>query len=211
MALFAGGMLPWIELRFLDGNGQPLTAGKIYTYEAGTNTPLSLFADATLLTAYANPLQLDAEGRAPGNVYLAATGYKFVVTDADDVTQYTADDVQDVGQVFASTFGLVLSTGGKDVASGYETILTDRLVTVNGGGGPDPSVITLMAAADARQPLTIKNVGTTAVSIDADGADLIDGSMAQVTLPAAASPIYPAVTLVSNGISSWFIVSSHGL
>lgn len=211
MALFPGGLLPWTELRFLDGNGAPLAAGKVYSYESGTTTPLTVYADATLLTPYANPLILDGEGRAPGGVYLAATGYKFTVTDAADVTQYTLDNVQDVGQVFASTFGLVLSTGGKDVTNGYETILTDRLVTVNGAGGPDPATVTLMAAADARQPLTIKNLGTTAVSIDSAGSDQIDGSMDRVTLPAAASPIFPSVTLVSNGVSNWYIVSSHGL
>jgi len=59
--------------------------------------------------------------------------------------------------------------------------------------------------------LTIKNMGTEALSITPDGADTIDGLNAVYTVPAASSPNFPAITLVSDAVSDYFIVSSHGL
>lgn len=72
-----------------DSNGEPLASGKVYTYEANTNTPLSTYSNqaGTLNT---NPVILDSAGRA--DIWLApATLYKFVVKDSADATIYTVD------------------------------------------------------------------------------------------------------------------------
>ena len=70
--------------RAADANGAPLAGGKLYTYAAGTTTPLATYTDQGGLTANTNPVILDANGQA--NVWLGTTGaYKFVLTDRKSV------------------------------------------------------------------------------------------------------------------------------
>lgn len=76
----------------LDLNGLPLAGGKIYTYAAGTSTPLATYTDSTGLVANANPIILDASGQA--HIWLTCgTGYKFVFKDAGDGTLYTENGI----------------------------------------------------------------------------------------------------------------------
>lgn len=78
-----------------DNNGLPLAGGKLYTYTAGTTTPLSTYTDSTLGVANANPVILDAYGRA--SVWLGASPYKFVQKTSADVTLWTVDNVSQAG------------------------------------------------------------------------------------------------------------------
>lgn len=87
----SAALAPVLKFREFDANGDPLAGGKVYSYLAGTSTPASTYADVTGLVANTNPLILDAAGR--GDLYLGIGNYKIVVTDADDVVQYTTDDV----------------------------------------------------------------------------------------------------------------------
>lgn len=71
---------------------EPLAGGKVYTYEAGTSTPAALYIDRDTAEGNAtNPVILDAYGRA--EVYGNGV-YKFVVTDADDVTVIEMDGLE---------------------------------------------------------------------------------------------------------------------
>jgi hypothetical protein len=71
---------------------EPLAGGKVYTYEAGTSTPAALYIDRDTAEGEAtNPVILDAYGRA--EVYGNGV-YKFVVTDADDVTVIEMDNLE---------------------------------------------------------------------------------------------------------------------
>jgi hypothetical protein len=217
MALFPGALLPWVQLQFCDDNGDPVFNGKLYSYTAGTTTPQDTFASSDLdpISVNANPIELDSNGRPPDPIYLSPTGYKFKLTatvdNVDDVELWTFDDVEDVGQTFASTFGNVQAEGGTDVVSGYDVLTTDRLVTVDSTGGANPCIINLLPAADATQLLTIKNMGTVALAITPDGTETIDSVNAAYAVAAASSPNFPSVMLVSNGVSAYFIIGSHGL
>jgi len=213
MALYPGSLIPWIEQRFLDDDGNPLAGGFLFTYVAGTSTPQDTFSTADLdpLSVNTNPIELDNNGRPPTDIFLSPVGYKFVLQNSLSVEQYSIDLVEDVGQVFAANFGTIMAEGGKDVTDGYIVLTTDRLITVDSTGGASPCVINLLPASSAAQQLTIKNMGTEALSITPDGADTIDGLNAVYTVPAASSPNFPAITLVSDAVSDYFIVSSHGL
>lgn len=86
-----GRLIPNAKARFFDSNGDPLVGGKLYTYLAGTTTPLATYSDNEV-TPNANPVVLDANGEA--DIWLAAaSNYKLVLKDADEVTQWTVDDV----------------------------------------------------------------------------------------------------------------------
>lgn len=75
---------------FTDNSGQPLNGGKVYTYQAGTVTPKSVYVDNLGATPEQNPVILDSNGRK--QVY--ATGsYKFVVKTSAEVDLYTFDNL----------------------------------------------------------------------------------------------------------------------
>jgi hypothetical protein len=77
--------------QYFDDNGDPLAGGKIYSYIAGTSTPLATYSDPEGQVANINPLELDAAGR--GTVYLGNGTYKIRITDANDVDILVLDDV----------------------------------------------------------------------------------------------------------------------
>lgn len=80
------------KFRAFDANGNPLSGGKLYSYAAGTSTPLDTYTTRAGDVANANPVVLNANGEAdvwttPGVLY------KFVLKNASDVTQWTVDNV----------------------------------------------------------------------------------------------------------------------
>ena len=83
---------PVPKLQFFTAAGIPLVGGKVYTYAAGTSTPLSTYADSTGATANTNPIILDSRGEA--NVWLGSSAYKFKLTDSNDVEIWTVDNIQ---------------------------------------------------------------------------------------------------------------------
>lgn len=83
---------PTPKLQFFGTDGLPLVGGKLYTYAAGTTTPLATYTDHTAVTANTNPVILDSAGEA--DVWLPeTTAYKYVLKDADDVLLFTVDYV----------------------------------------------------------------------------------------------------------------------
>lgn len=82
---------PQIIQKFTDSAGLPLAAGLLYTYAAGTTTPLATYTDSTGSTPNANPIVLDANGQC--DLWLGSSAYKFVLKNAAGVTQKTVDNV----------------------------------------------------------------------------------------------------------------------
>lgn len=73
-----GTVLPWWGGQFFDNNGDPLNAGKVYFYLAGTSTKTDTWSDSDLITENTNPVVLDSNGRA--TIFLDPTvTYKVVV------------------------------------------------------------------------------------------------------------------------------------
>lgn len=80
------------QVQFFDNNGDPLSGGFLYSYQAGTSTPQDTYTDSALDVPNANPVELDSAGRAV--IYLSPTpAYKFILKDADLVTITTQDNV----------------------------------------------------------------------------------------------------------------------
>lgn len=85
-------LTPTPKQQFLDGNGNPLVAGKVYTYAGGTTTPITTYTDQAGATANTNPIILNSRGMA--DIWLQPTiAYKFVITNSTDVQQYTTDNI----------------------------------------------------------------------------------------------------------------------
>lgn len=84
-------LTPAPKMQFFDINGEPLVGGKVYTYEAGTTTPLDTYADNTGASVNPNPVVLNARGEA--SIWLGGGIYKFRLTDANEVEVWTVDYV----------------------------------------------------------------------------------------------------------------------
>lgn len=105
LSIFGG-----VGAQFFDNNGVPLSGGKIYTYEAGTTTPLATYTSSTGNTAHTNPIVLDSGGRVPagGEIWNALRLYKFVLKTSAEVTIATYDNV---GSSFNATAIIANFTG----------------------------------------------------------------------------------------------------
>ncbi len=210
---FPGGIMPWTERRYTDANGVPLANGYFESYIAGTSTPLETYNDSDLNTANPVVMQLNDNGCTPFPTFLLPRAYKIIIRDVNSVVQphYPFDNVMDVGQIFAEYFGTYFAAGSKDVTSGYITLNTDHFITVSSTGGVNPCIVNLISAAFAIWPLTIKNQGDVPLSLQPNGSNTIEGSATPLVIPAAAYPVLPSVTIVSDGVSAWKVVSSHGV
>lgn len=80
------------RLQALDANGNALSGALLYTYAAGTSTPLATYSDVSLTTANANPVVADSGGFF-GPVYQSAASYKIVLKTAAGVTVWSQDNV----------------------------------------------------------------------------------------------------------------------
>ena len=124
LSLFAGA-----GAQFLDNNGNILSGGLIYTYGAGTTTPLATYTSNLGNTYHSNPIILDSAGRVPGGEIWLTTGYgyKFVTKDANDVLIGTYDNIPSSAQPpitndassIAYEPGYVLTAGSFIVGQSY--------------------------------------------------------------------------------------------
>mgnify|MGYP003633279796 FL=1 len=71
-------------------DGKPLAFGKLYTYQARTNTPKDTYQSEDQVVANTNPVILNGEGYA--NIYLDGS-YKVVLKDSDENEIWSADPV----------------------------------------------------------------------------------------------------------------------
>jgi hypothetical protein len=143
-----------------DNSGQPLSGGKVYTYAAGTSTPKNLFGTQDQTLAAGNPITLDSFGRA---LVYGDGSYKFVVDDANDVTQYTMDNLT------YGTSGAGGGASGGDTHWGGPSSGSGNNFTIN----PFPAVtgyvqgdrFTFIAASTNTGPVTLSVNGLAAIGI----------------------------------------------
>lgn len=115
-------LAPALDQIYFDNNGLPLAGGSLYSYSAGTSTPLATYTDYTNTVANANPVVLDSSGR--GQVWLGNSAYKFVLKDSSGNTIWTKDNVRSI-EALISSFKINTTAGGTttmtsaDVAQQY--------------------------------------------------------------------------------------------
>jgi len=124
--------------QFFNDNGVPLAGGLIYTYQAGSSTPLVTYTDNGGTIANANPIVLDASGRTPQQIWLlTGYSYKFVLQNADAVLIQTLDNIYPILQN-APTSAPAIPTGGIIIWSGSTGSIPAGWFLCNGSNGtPD--------------------------------------------------------------------------
>ncbi len=98
--------------QFFDNNGVPLNGGLLYTYQAGSSTPLATYTDINATTANANPIVLNSSGRLDNEVWLTyGYNYKFVLKTSAAVTLGTYDNLYGIIGVTVTSTGTTIPTG----------------------------------------------------------------------------------------------------
>jgi hypothetical protein len=210
-------LAPQPKAQFFDANGTPLVGGKVFTYAAGTTTPLETYTDETGTTPNTNPVILDSRGEC--NLWFSpASSYKVVLKSATDVLQWTVDNI--------STYGTLASQNSNNVAITGGTI-TGVTLTVNvvGDVSGNAGTVTNGVYLDAVQTVTNKTLtGMASASTvkDSLGTDYTIGfrSIPQsLNTTAAASDIgkhlyVSATTTVPSGVfvagNEFLVVNSSG-
>jgi hypothetical protein len=88
LSLFAGA-----GAQFFTNSGSPLTGGLIYSYAAGTTTPLTTYTSSSGAIAHPNPIILDSAGRVNEIWVSEGLSYKFVLKDSVGVLIGTFDNI----------------------------------------------------------------------------------------------------------------------
>ena len=114
--------------QFFTNTGSVLTGGKLFTYAAGTTTPLVSYTTSAGNVARTNPVVLDAAGRVPdgGEIWITSAAYKFVLRDSTDVLIATYDNISAFG-AFA-----VQNYTGNGSTVGYAVLGNVVAVYING-------------------------------------------------------------------------------
>lgn len=85
--------------QFLTTTGLPLSGGQIYTYQAGSSTPLTTYADNGGTVPNANPIILGVDGRPQTEIWLTqGFNYKFILTDSSNNLIQTYDNLYGILQ-----------------------------------------------------------------------------------------------------------------
>ena len=125
-------------INFLTTNGLPLAGGLLYTYQAGSSTPLTTYTTNAGTIANTNPIVLGTDGRLPNELWLTyGYYYKFVLQDAVGSTIATYDNLYGIlGTIPATT--PTLPTGCIILWSGAIGSVPSGFYLCNGANGtPD--------------------------------------------------------------------------
>lgn len=135
--------------QFLDNSGAVLNGGLLYTYVAGTTTPVTTYQESTGTTPNANPIVLDAAGRVSTQVWLpTGASYKLLLRTSAGVLLWTMDNLRAVN----------------DPASVPWSVITSKPTTVAGYGISD--ALTTTAAASTYAPIASPTFTGTAKAKD---------------------------------------------
>ena len=136
-------------INFLTNTGLPLAGGLLYTYQAGSSTPLTTYTTINGTIANTNPIVLGTDGRLPSELWLTyGYFYKFVLQDANSNLIASYDNIYGIlGTVPATssafTTGMILLWSGStgSIPSGFYLCngsngtpdLRDRFIVGAGG------------------------------------------------------------------------------
>ena len=124
--------------QFFDNNGVPLAGGLIYTYQAGSSTPLTTYTTSSGTIANTNPIVLNASGRCPNEIWMqTGYSYKFILQTSSATTLQTLDNLYPILQT-ATGSGATIPSGLIAIWSGSTGSIPSGWTLCNGTNGtPD--------------------------------------------------------------------------
>lgn len=121
-----------------DSLGNILAGGQLYTYQAGSSTPLVSYTTVNGTIANANPIVLGSDGKLPNQLWLQyGYAYKFVLQTASSVLVNTYDNISGI-ITSIPTSAPTLPTGVILIWSGSVGSIPSGYVICDGSNGtPD--------------------------------------------------------------------------
>jgi hypothetical protein len=138
----------------------PLSGGLIYSYQAGTTTPLATYFDNAGVTPHSNPIVLDASGRMPGGVMwiISSNTYKFVIQTSSAVQIASYDNIS--GTINSDASNVNYNQGGtgavtRTVQNKLQEFISVKDFGATGNGTTDDtaSITNAFAAAGGKRVL----------------------------------------------------------
>ena len=163
--------------QFFDSNGDPLAGGLLYTYNAGTTTPVSTYTSRSGAAFNTNPIVLNSSGRTPAEIWLeGGVLYKFVLKDSTFVQIGSYDNIPAVN----------------------DPTTTNNLITVAGTNALTGLAIPPLEGytAGAQYTFIAQNTNTGAVTLDIDSLGVKSVTKFGTTALAAGDIVAGAITLV---------------
>jgi len=134
---------PFIQV--VNANGKPYAGAKLYTYQAGTTTPLASYANSNLTTPHTNPVVADANGTFPA-IYLQKQSYKLRLETSAGVLIDETDNVDSTESAVEQYINSLL-----------QTTLTEIIQDLYAG----VPYRTTNAGSDVSQLFSVNNASTT--------------------------------------------------
>jgi hypothetical protein len=163
--------------QFFDSNGDPLAGGLLYTYNAGTTTPVSTYTSRSGVAFNTNPIVLNSSGRTPAEIWLeGGVLYKFVLKDSTFVQIGSYDNIPAVN----------------------DPTTTNNLITVAGTNALTGLAIPPLEGytAGAQFTFVAQNTNTGAVTLDIDSLGVKAVTKFGTTALSAGDIVGGAITLV---------------
>lgn len=163
--------------QFFDSNGDPLAGGLLYTYNAGTTTPVSTYTSRSGVAFNTNPIVLNSAGRTPAEIWLeGGVLYKFVLKDSTFVQIGSYDNIPAVN----------------------DPTTTNNLITVAGTNALTGLAIPPLEGytAGAQYSFIAQNTNTGAVTLDIDSLGVKAVTKFGTTALSAGDIVAGAITLV---------------
>lgn len=174
---------------FFDNSGNLLASGSLSYFRAGTSTLQNVYSDAAGAVALPNPLSLNAAGRAVDGggttvaVYLKDNGFNFkeVLANASGTVLYTDDNIPQPVDPSAgiSDFAKPLTEASADTSATVTLVVGDfgKLRLANTTSNSITYALPSAALVGNGKPIGVKKTAAAnTVTLDADGADTIDGA-----------------------------------
>jgi hypothetical protein len=168
----SASLSPLPKLQFFDANGNPLVGGRLYTFAAGTTTPLDTYTDATGTIAASNPIVLN--GRGECEVWLGGAPYKFrletsagvEVWTVDDVTQANADQLPYTPAATSLLNGVVTTVSGALNELSHQSTGSTRVGFLQAGSGAQARTV----QAKLRETVSVLDFGAVGDGVTDDTA-----------------------------------------
>jgi hypothetical protein len=177
-------LAPTPKLQFFDANGAPLAGGLLYTYAAGTTTPLATYTDSTGVSANTNPIVLDSRGEA--NVWLGTASYKLALYTSVGVLIWTVDNLNG-GDV--ATLAQLAASGGSNLVGFLQA-----------GAGAVPTTV----QTKLRQYVSAKDFGAVGDGVADDTAEIqaaVNASQYEVDLVGGTYRITSVITFAESNMT----------
>ena len=198
-------LIPACLVPYQDANGNPLSGGKLFVYDAATTNEKDTYTSSSLTVGQenVNPLVANSNGYFDAAYIADGDTYKLVLKDSTEATTFfTRDNLQ-----------APEALGGAGLTQPYESKSSDYILVVADSGkfiDFDATAAARTVTADSSDlgngfTITIGKIdaSTNAVTVTPGGGETING---ESTWPL--QDRYESVTLVSMGATGWRVQSA---